>query len=284
MIKQLPSDSILNKEVEFLTNYMIRKNYSIKTIKSYSSHFSCYLAFSRGDNEVETVNQYMLHLINDRKCSYSHCNQVINAIKLYAKISNKIDYKKFIYYPRPKTESRLPKVLSKEEVKLLFDQVTNKKHRCELMLAYSCGLRVSEVANMKVEDIDSKRMIVLVEQGKGRKDRVTTLSNKLLDELRDYYKDYQPQIWLFENPSKTGPISNRTLQVVFNRAVAKAKINKSVTFHSLRHSYATHLLEEGVALRYIQELLGHKNSKTTERYTHVSTYSLQNIRNPLDNL
>lgn len=284
MIKLLPPDSKLNKEVEFLSNYMKRKNYSDKTIKSYTSHFRCYLAYSNGDNEVQTVNNYMLHLIKESKCSYAHINHVINAIKLYAKISNKIDYSKFAYYPRPKTETRLPKVLSKDEVKEIFNQVNNTKHKCELMLAYSCGLRVSEVANIKVTDIDSKRMIVTINQGKGRKDRITTLSEKMLEELRVYYKEYHPKVWLFENPEKTGPISNRTLQVIFNRAVKKANIRKPLTFHSLRHSFATHLLEAGVSLRYIQELLGHANSKTTERYTHVSTYSLQNIKNPLDNL
>lgn len=285
MIKtSLPTNSPLIKEVKFLEDYMIRKGYSPKTIRSYLSHFANYLVFSKGNTEVTTVNNYMLHLIKERKCSYSHCNQVINAIKLYAKISNKIDYKKFAHYPRPRTENKLPKVLSKEEINELFKQVTNLKHRCELMIAYSCGLRVSEVANLKVTDIDSKRMIVFINQGKGKKDRITTLSVKMLEELRAYYREYHPNIWLFENPSKDGPISNRTLQVIYNRAKEKAGIRKSATFHSLRHSYATHLLESGVDLRYIQELLGHANSKTTERYTHVSTRSIQNIPNPLDNL
>lgn len=285
MIKtSLPSGSPLIKEVKFLEDYMIRKGYSSKTIKSYLSHFANYLVFSKGDNEVTTVNNYMLHLIKVRKCSYSHCNQVINAIKLYAKISNRIDYKKFAFYPRPKTEVKLPKVLGQEEVKVLFEQVNNKKHKCELMIAYSCGLRVSEVANLKVTDIDSIRMIVIIRQSKGRKDRITTLSIKMLEELRSYYIEYQPKVWLFENPTKDGPISSRTLQVIFNRAKNKAGIRKSATFHSLRHSYATHLLESGVDLRFIQELLGHANSKTTERYTHVSTRSIQNIPNPLDNL
>lgn len=285
MIKTLlPENSPLIKEVEFLENYMIRKGYSPKTTRSYLSHFANFLVFSKGNYEVITVNNYMLHLIRERECSYSHCNQVINAIKLYAKISNKMDYKKFAYYPRPKNKTKLPKVLSQEEIKDLFKQVTNMKHKCELMIAYSCGLRVSEVANLKVTDIDSKRMIVFIRQGKGKKDRITTLSVKMLEALREYYKEYRPKIWLFENPTKDGHISNRTLQVIFNKAKDKAGIRKEATFHSLRHSYATHLLEQGVDLRFIQELLGHANSKTTERYTHVSRRSLQNIRNPLDNL
>lgn len=271
-------------ELKILYDYMERKAYSKDTIRSYLSHLKCFFDYSKGSLEVETVNIYMLHLIRERKSSYSHCNQVINAIKLYAKIASNVDYKKYIYYPRPKTEKKLPKVLSKEEIKGLFDVVTNNKHKCELMLAYSCGLRVSEVSNIKITDIDSSRMVVTINQGKGRKDRITTLSPKMLEELRNYYKEYHPRHWLFENPEQTGPISKRTLQVIFNNAKAKANIRKTATFHSLRHSYATHLLEAGVDLRYIQELLGHANSKTTERYTHVSTRSLLNITNPLDSL
>lgn len=278
----------LAKQIDIQTNqlkeYMIRKGYSQNTIRSYTNHLLNYLLFSKGEVTIESANQYMLCLIKEHECSHSHCNQVINAIKLFAKLSTEIDETKFIYYPRPKLENKLPKVLSKSEVKAIFEQVNNVKHKTELMIAYSCGLRVSEVAHLRVNNIDSQRMLVFVEQGKGRKDRITTLSDKMLIQLREYYKLYKPKIWLFENPEKDGPISIRTLQVIFNTAKDKAKIRKSATFHSLRHSYATHLLEAGVDLRFIQELLGHANSKTTERYTHVSTRSLQNITNPLDNL
>lgn len=276
-------ESNIESKLKTLKNYMLRKGYSSNTIRSYSSHLHCFLRYTNNEVSLNQANNYILYLVN-RSYSYSHCNQVINAIKLYAKISKTIDYNQFKFYPRPRNNSLLPKVLSKGEIKLVFDQVTNTKHRCELMLAYSCGLRVSEVANVKVKDIDSKRMIVLISQSKGNKDRITTLSEKMLQELRIYYKKYRPNIWLFENPSKTGPISTRSLQNIFNKAVSKANIKKQVTFHSLRHSYATHLLESGVDLRYIQELLGHANSKTTERYTHVSTRSLTKIKNPLDTL
>lgn len=152
------------------------------------------------------------------------------------------------------------------------------------MIAYSCGLRVSEVANLQLNDIDSDRMLITIRQGKGRKDRVTNLSKKMLTQLRNYYKEYKPNKWLFENLDKNAPITTRTLQKVYNRAAKKAGIKKKTTFHSLRHTVATHLLESGVDLRYIQELLGHSSSKTTEIYTHVSKKSIQGIPNPLDSL
>ncbi len=166
----------------------------------------------------------------------------------------------------------------------MLEVTSNEKHKSALMLAYSCGLRVSEVAMMQVKDIDSERMVVVVHQGKGRKDRITLLSEKMLDQLRIYYKTYRPKVWLFENPLKDGPISGRTLQQVFRNSAKKAEIRSDATFHSLRHSFATHLLENGTDLRFIQELLGHSSSKTTEIYTHVSRASLNRITNPLDQL
>lgn len=153
-----------------------------------------------------------------------------------------------------------------------------------LMLAYSCGLRVSEVAEIEVNDIDSSRMLIIIKQGKGRKDRIVSLSSKMLEQLRTYYKLHKPEEWLFEGADKRKHIHIRSLQRVFNNAVKNLNINKEISFHSLRHSYATHLLEAGVDIRYIQELLGHKSCKTTEVYTHVSTKSLRKIPNPLDSL
>lgn len=208
----------------------------------------------------------------------------MNAIKIYARKYSNIEETEIMKLPRPKKEKKLPKVMSQSEVKAMLDVTENIKHKTELMMAYSCGLRVSEVAALKVLDIDSERMVVIIHQAKGRKDRQTILSKKMLDQLRDYYKEYHPKLWLFENPKRDGPISIRTLQAVFNNAVTKANIKKHVTFHSLRHSFATHLLESGVDLRFIQELLGHSSSKTTEIYTHVSLRSIQNITNPLDTL
>lgn len=270
--------------IKLVVEDLIRLGYSRKTIKNYSNHLKHFLAFSHGECGVNDVNAYMLYLLDEKKSSHTYCNQAINAIKIYARKHSNITESDIIHLKRPKKEKKLPKVMSQSEVKEIFDYTDNIKHKTELMMAYSCGLRVSEVAMLKVNDIDSERMVVIVHQGKGRKDRQTILSDKMLVQLRVYYKIYKPKLWLFENPEKNGPISSRTLQKVFNNAVKKADIKKNVSFQSLRHSFATHLLESGVDLRYIQELLGHSSSKTTEIYTHVSLQSIQKIKNPLDTL
>lgn len=272
------------KRIETLRAYLVRKGYSPKTIKTYKNHLNAYLDFSNNAVDVESINKYLLYLLEVKKCSHSYVNQSVNAIKAYLKISKVCSYEEVMTIERPKKEKKLPKVLSKNEVRDIFDSIENMKHLTEIMLAYSCGLRVSEVARMKLEDVDSERMLITVDQGKGRKDRVTSLSPMMLKQLRKYYKVYEPKNWLFEGQKSSSHISPRSLQKVFNRAVKKANIRKSVTFHSLRHSFATHLLESGVDLRYIQELLGHSSSKTTEIYTHVSNKSIQGITNPLDTL
>ncbi len=160
----------------------------------------------------------------------------------------------------------------------------NIKHRTMLSLIYSCGLRCGELLKMKPKDIDSKRMLVMIRLAKGKKDRIVPLSEKVLQLLREYYKRYRPKEWLFEGQKVGEAYSERSLQLVLKHAIEKAGIKKPVSLHWLRHSYATHLLESGTDLRYIQELLGHKSSKTTEIYTHVSTKSIQNIRSPFDDL
>ncbi|BEP27821.1 tyrosine-type recombinase/integrase [Helicovermis profundi] len=274
----------INERKEKLREYMVRKGYSPKSIKNYVNHLNRFLIFSNNKTDIESVNKYLLNLLEIKESSHSYCNQAINAIKTYlreANIASEIDLIKIV---RPKKEKVLPKVLSMSEVKSIIDVTENTKHKTQLMIAYSCGLRVSEVANLKVTDIDSKRMVVIIKQGKGRKDRIGTLSVKMLEQLRDYYKEYKPTNWLFENQMKNGPIGTRTLQRIFNAAAKKSKINKPATFHSLRHSFATHLLESGVDIRYIQEFLGHSSTKTTEIYTHVSRKSLMGIVNPLDRL
>lgn len=270
--------------IEQLRQLLVRKGYSPKTIKNYLNHLNKYLEFSDNKVDIMNINKYLLHLLEEKDLSHSYTNQAVNAIKAYLKVSQICSYKEVMNIQRPKKEKKLPKILSKKEVKSIFNALNNEKHITELMLAYSCGLRVSEVSKMELKDIDSERMLIIVRQGKGRKDRVTNLSDKMLKQLRVYYKIYKPKKWLFEGQKKEQHISSRSLQNVFNAAVKKAKINKDVTFHSLRHSFATHLLESGVDLRYIQELLGHSSSKTTEIYTHVSQKSIQGIPNPLDTL
>ncbi len=175
-------------------------------------------------------------------------------------------------------------MLSKEEVKMILEALTNIKHRTMLSLIYSCGLRRGELLRLKPADIDSKRGIVIIRQGKGKKDRIAPLSTKILEMLREYYKGYKPTEWLFEGQKKGEQYDERSLSNVLKQALAKTAIKKEVTLHWLRHSYATHLLEAGTDLRYIQELLGHSSSKTTEIYTHVSTKNLQQIRSPFDDL
>ena len=185
---------------------------------------------------------------------------------------------------RPKREKVLPNVLSKEEIKLILNAHNNLKHKTMLSLIYSCGLRRSELLHLKPSDIDSKRGIVIIRQSKGKKDRIAPLSSKILEMLRAYYLLSKPKIWLFEGQTVGEQYSEYSLQNVLKQALQKVQIKKPVTLHWLRHSYATHLLESGTDLRYIQELLGHSSSKTTEIYTHVSTKNLQQIKSPFDDL
>jgi integrase/recombinase XerD len=185
---------------------------------------------------------------------------------------------------RPKREKLLPNVLSKEEIKLILNAHSNIKHKAMLSLIYSCGLRRSELLNLKPSDIDSKRNIIIVRQAKGKKDRIAPLSLKIIEMLREYFILYKPSIYLFEGQTKGTAYDERSLQKVLKQAIEKVGIKKPVTLHWLRHSYATHLLENGTDLRYIQEILGHSSSKTTEIYTHVSTKSIQKITSPFDYL
>ena len=187
------------------------------------------------------------------------------------------------FIQRPRREKRLPNVLSKNEVKSILEAPTNLKHRAMLSLIYACGLRRSELLSLTKFDIDSKRMVVIIRMAKGKKDRIVPLSPKILSLLRDYYKSYNPKEFLFEGQGG-GKYSEKSLENVFKQSLLKANNKKPVTLHWLRHSYATHLLESGTDLRYIQDLLGHKSSKTTEIYTHASTKSIEHIKSPFDDL
>lgn len=188
------------------------------------------------------------------------------------------------FIQRPRREKRLPNVLSKEEVKSILEAPTNLKHRAMLSLIYACGLRRSELLNLTLKDVLSDRNLLFIQQSKGKKDRVVPIGNKLIEMLRDYYKAYKPKTWLFEGQIPNSKYSEKSLENVLKQSLVKTKIKKKVSLHWLRHSYATHLLENGTDLRYIQELLGHSSSRTTEIYTHVSTQNLQQIRSPFDDL
>jgi len=174
--------------------------------------------------------------------------------------------------------------LSEAEVKNILSNVNNLKHKVILMTIYSAGLRISEAINLKIKDIDSNRMQIRVEQSKGKKDRYTLLSKKTLEMLRLYFKEYKPKEWLFEGAKEGTPYSAKSIQTIFTEATKLAGIKKRATVHTLRHSFATHLLENGTDLRYIQSLLGHESSKTTEIYTHITTKGFDQILSPLDKL
>ncbi|UPT69354.1 MAG: site-specific integrase [Flavobacterium sp. JAD_PAG50586_2] len=275
------------RRLEDFRNWLRSRRYSENTVKTYLEAMRSFLVFYNkraiADLDHDDVIRYNNDYILKNKLSASYQNQIVNAIKLF--FSTVQDKKMEIdRVHRPKRSKLLPNVLSKEEVKLILEAHVNIKHRVMLSLIYSCGLRRSELLQLRPVDIDSKRNIVFIRQSKGRKDRIAPLSLKILTMLREYYKVYHPQIWLFEGRSEGGQYSEQSLQSVFKQAVWKAGIGKPVTLHWLRHSYATHLLESGTDLRYIQELLGHNSSKTTEIYTHVSTKSLQQIKSPFDDL
>ncbi len=275
------------QKIKAFKNWLRSRRYSESTIGTYSDALRTFLRFYASKPIYEITNDDLIVFNNDyilkNKLSSSHQNQVVNAIKLFFRtIENSKLNPELVH--RPKREKILPNVLSKEEVKLILDALPNIKHKAMLSLIYSCGLRCSEVLNLKPENIDSKRKLVIIKQAKGRKDRIVPLSEKILLLLRDYWKLHQPKIWLFEGQNQGATYDERSLQQVLKKAVYKAGIKKPVTLHWLRHSYATHLLENGTNLRYIQEMLGHRSSKTTEIYTHVSSQSIQKIASPFDYL
>jgi integrase/recombinase XerD len=266
---------------------MRSRRYSESTIGTYTDALKIFLRFYSDKPISEITNNDVIAFNNDyilkNNFSSSFQNQVVNAIKLFFRtVEDKHIQPELIH--RPKRKHTLPNVLSKEEVKLILEAPGNIKHKAMLSLIYSCGLRRSELLNLKLSHIDSKRGLVIIKQSKGRKDRVAPLSEKVLNLLRDYFKAYHPKFWLFEGQSGIGQYDERSLASVLRQALAKSKISKPVTLHWLRHSFATHLLENGTDLRYIQEILGHSRSTTTEIYTHVSNKSIQNIISPFDTL
>ncbi len=230
--------------------------------------------------DTEIIKRYHLWLIGEDKVSASYQNQSINALKFYMEKVLKYPRQKYELI-RPKKDKKLPLVLSVSDVGRILDVTKNIKHKAILATIYDGGLRISECVNLGISDIDSQRMCIRVCGGKGKKDRMTLLSRGLLELLRRYYRIYRPSEWLFEGPGGQ-QYSASSIRQVFKRSKQWAGIYNGATVHTLRHSFATHLLENGTNLRYIQKLLGHNSSKTTEIYTHVSTTSLTNITSPLD--
>lgn len=262
------------------------KGYSSKTIKAYIGHIRRFISFyERNPLELTKadIDKYLLCLLDCHGCSHAYVGQAVSAVKfLYNEVYR--DNEICLNISRPKKEKTLPEILSKDEVIRLLEAVSNIKHKAILCLIYSSGLRVGEAVRLKVTDIDSSRMLVHIVQGKGKKDRYTLLSETALKIFRKYAKEYKPDYWIFEGQSASKHLTERTVQKVFDTARRSAGIKKDVSVHSLRHSFATHLLESGVDLRYIQELLGHESSKTTEIYTRVTEKSISKIVSPLDSI
>ena len=241
--------------------------------------------FGRSPEELgpEHIRAWQVHLVEERKVAWSTLNIAVCALRFLYRTTLGKDWT-IRHIPYAKREKRLPVVLSPQEVRRMLAAVTNPKHRSMLMVAYSGGLRVSEVTHLRIEDIDSQRMVIHVRHAKGKKDRFVPLSPKLLDELRAYWRISRPQPFLFPGAHPRRPVSRTTVAKACKKAARKAGIKKRVSPHTLRHAFATHLLEADVDVRTIQVLLGHGALRTTTRYTHVSTEKLRSIRSPLDRL
>lgn len=270
----------LNKFRQHLEN----KRFSKSTINGYVLHIKHMLNYFSGENPENLANEDIenyIHkyiILENRSASFQKV--ALSAFKKFFGIVNNI-YIDVEDFERPKSGRYLPQVFNQKEIKRLLEVTNNIKHKLILSLLYSAGLRLSEVVNLKVVDIDTNRKMILVRQAKGKKDRFSILSENLIPLLKLYYESYQPKMWLFES-TQGGQYSKSSIQKIFKRSKERAKINRYGGVHTLRHSFATHLLDKGTDLRYIQELLGHKSSKTTEIYTHVTKKDIGKISSPFD--
>jgi integrase/recombinase XerD len=262
------------------------RNLAPKTIEVYTQRVAAFARHFKRSPEAlgpDEVRAYLLHLVQERHVSWSYYNQTVAALRFLYEVT--LERQGVMQRIRcPKVPKKLPVVLSQDEVTRVLSAVGSLKHRALLMTAYAAGLRVSEVASLRIEDIDSKRMVIRVRQGKGRKDRYVMLSPRLLAILREYWKATRPAEWLFPGDIPGRPLTEASVQRVCVRAGRDAGLDKHVTVHTLRHSFATHLLEAGTDIRTIQVLLGHRNLKTTAIYTHVSPAAVEATHSPLDRL
>ncbi len=262
------------------------RGFAENTRKSYLSHMRCFIRhfmLPPDQLSMEHVKQYQLFLTRDRAVSHKTFNGHICAIRFFYQHVLDLGWSAE-RIPYQKTGKSLPIVLSREEVLALFEVVTNLKHRTILMALYSAGLRVSEALRLKAPDIDSERMMIRVHQGKGSKDRYVMLSEKLLATLRRYWREYRPEPWLFPGQDPSCHLTRDSVGQFFDRARKRAGIHKKASPHTLRHSFATHLLERGVNIRVIQRLLGHRSLRSTEIYTHVAETYIRDTISPLDDL
>lgn len=276
----------MDKKIALFVQLLQVKRYSTSSIDTYVSAFRQFLMHFV-DTDVDSFNKkqiehYLNYMVTNRKISVSYQKQLVAAIKFwYQDVLGKKMQLDYLYPDRG--EFKIPVVFSQAEVKLILANCENLKHKAILATVYSCGLRVSELTNLKITDIDSNTMTVTIRQSKGNRDRVVVLAEKLLILLRDYFKEYKPKEYLFEGRTN-GRYSERSVQQLLKQLLAKLKINKQGSVHSLRHSYATHLIEQGTDVRFVKDLLGHKSIKTTLIYTHLTDPAKRKIKSPLDNL
>lgn len=272
--------------VNAMKEQLILKQYSQWTLKSYRNHltalFSFYKNLSPEAIDSKNVQSYLLYQIRFKKISESTQNSIINAYKAYAEKVLKRP-KEYIDIPRPKQPKKMPNVISTQEVIRLIKVPKNIKHKLALMLIYSAGLRKSELLNLRRGDINFERKAIFIKAGKGKKDRYVVLAETVIPYLKEYLKIHNPKRWLLEGQTG-GQYSATSLQKIFESALEKSKINPYATIHTLRHSYATHCVENGHNLKSVQEALGHGSLKTTEIYLHISSQALKKLKSPLDNL
>lgn len=276
----------LNEVLEQYKNKLIQLKYSPITISNYCKYFrdfrNTFEKFDLLNVKPEKIDKYILYLAKKDDISISQQNQRINAIKFYyVMILGK--ERQYSIINRPVEENKPPQFFSKDEVKRILESCNNIKHRSILALLYSAGLRRAELINLNIADIDSDNMVVKVKGGKGNKDRDSLLSEYTLQLLRKYYKSYKPKVYLFEG-AKGNRYSASSIENIVKKSAKKAGITKNATPHMFRHSFATHLLEQGKDSRYIQELLGHTSANTTQIYTHVTNNAISRISNPIDEL
>lgn len=276
----------MDKKLELFRQLLEVKRYSTNSIETYTNAFRQFLIHFK-EIDVDTfkekeIERFINQQVTVKNISISYQKQLVAAIKFwYNGVLGRNLQLDYIYPDRG--EFKIPIVFSQQDIKKMLDTCENIKHKAILATIYSCGLRLSELTNLMIKDVDSTQMSVTVRQGKGNRDRVVVLSEKLLFLLRDYFVEYKPKEYLFEGQSG-GKYSGRSVQQALKQTLAKAKINKEGSVHTLRHSYATHLVEQGTDIRFVQELLGHKNIKTTLIYTHLTDATKRKIKSPLDNL
>jgi len=274
------------ESIQQFKRYLINRRYSEQTIKNYIRRITHFLDFykNKGIDSLtnEDVQTFNYECIIKKKASFAVQKQLMTSLRLFLNVVSNTNIE-IDEIERAKGSRKLPEVFSKKQIEKIINCTQNQKHKTMLLLTYACGLRRGEIGNIRMSDINSERKLLLIRKAKGKKDRFVPISEKLTETLRTYYKSYKPQKYLFETePGK--PYPAESAYKVFKRALEISGIKKKVGIHSLRHSYATHLLENGTDLRYIQKILGHKSSQTTEIYTHVSNRNISNINSPADDL